>query len=76
MSKFASSVVSFVLGSEGASVSDILDVCYALGGACAATGMVFAMHQSACAVRVTGRRISLEKNATIISYESVRGLYQ
>jgi acyl-CoA dehydrogenase len=106
-------LVPRALGGEGASVSDVVDVCYALGRACAATGMIFAMHQimvaitvrhsrgcewhqrllrrlaaeqlllassttegvgggnlreSACAVRVTGGRISLEKNATVISY--------
>jgi acyl-CoA dehydrogenase len=106
-------LVPATLGGEGASVSDIVDTCYALSRACAATGMVFAMHQimvaiavrhaggsawhqrmlrrlaaeqlllassttegagggnlreSACAVRVTGERIALEKNATVISY--------
>jgi acyl-CoA dehydrogenase len=111
--RLLSLLVPAALGGEGASVSDIVDVCYALGRACAATGMVFAMHQimvaitvrhartsdwhqrllrrlaseqlllassttegtgggnlreSACAVRVAGRRISLEKNATVISY--------
>ncbi len=100
-------------GGEGASVSDAVDVCYALGRSCASSGMVFAMHQimvailvrhargsawhqrmlrrlaaeqlllassttegtgggdlraSACAVRVTGGRMSLEKNATVMSY--------
>jgi acyl-CoA dehydrogenase len=111
--RLLSLLVPAALGGEGASVSDIVDVCYALGRACAATGMVFAMHQimvaiavrhasasawhqrmlrrlaaeqlllassttegtdggdvraSACAVRVTGERMSLEKNATVISY--------
>ena len=102
------------LGGEGATVSDVVDVCYVLGRACASTGMVFAMHQimvailvrhaprqrlaspaccgassaeqwllassttegtgggdlraSACAVDVDGGRMSLEKNATVISY--------
>jgi acyl-CoA dehydrogenase len=100
-------------GGEGASVSDVVDVCYALGRGCASSGMVFAMHQimvailvrhargsawhqwmlrrlsdeqwllassttegtgggdlraSACAVRSTGGRMSLEKNATVMSY--------
>jgi acyl-CoA dehydrogenase len=100
-------------GGEGASISDVVDVCYVLGRACAASGMVFAMHQimvaimvrhargsawhhrmlqslcaeqlllassttegvgggdlraSVCAVRLDGGRMSLEKNASVISY--------
>ena len=41
------------LGGEGASVSDVVDVCYMLGRACASTSMIFAMHQImvACLVR-------------------------
>ena len=41
------------LGGEGASISDIADVCYALGRACASTAMIYAMHQMkvACIVR-------------------------
>src|ERR1700694_4507208 len=40
-------------GGDGASVSEIADICYALGRACASAGMVFAMHQTkvACLVR-------------------------
>jgi acyl-CoA dehydrogenase len=34
------------LGGEGASVSDVVDVCYMLGRACASTAMVYAMHQT------------------------------
>ena len=101
------------LGGEGATISDVAETCYALGRACASTGMVFAMHQimvailvrhglgsawhrgmlrdvaahqwllassttegtgggdlraSACAVNVDGGRMSLAKNATVISY--------
>ena len=37
--------VPIELGGEGASVSDVADVCYMLGRACASTAMVFAMHQ-------------------------------
>jgi acyl-CoA dehydrogenase len=33
------------LGGEEASVSDVVDVCYALGRACSSTGMIYAMHQ-------------------------------
>jgi acyl-CoA dehydrogenase len=44
------------LGGQGASVSDIVDVCYVLGRACASTGMIYAMHQImvACLVRHGG----------------------
>jgi acyl-CoA dehydrogenase len=40
-------------GGEGASVSEIANVCYALGRACASTAMIYAMHQTkvACIVR-------------------------
>jgi acyl-CoA dehydrogenase len=34
------------LGGEGASLSDVIDVCYVLGRACASTAMVYAMHQT------------------------------
>jgi acyl-CoA dehydrogenase len=41
------------LGGEDASVSQAADICYALGRACASTGMIYAMHQMmiACLVR-------------------------
>ena len=40
-------------GGEGASVADVVDVCYALGRACASTAMIYAMHQTkvACLMR-------------------------
>ncbi|MDB5734257.1 MAG: acd [Alphaproteobacteria bacterium] len=40
------------LGGEGASVADVVDICYALGRACSSTGMIYAMHQvkAACIV--------------------------
>ena len=40
-------------GGDGASMSDITDMCYALGRACSSTAMIFAMHQTkvACLVR-------------------------
>jgi len=46
-------MVPHELGGEGASVSDVVDVCYMLGRACAATAMVYAMHQTkvACLIR-------------------------
>ncbi len=41
------------LGGEGASISDVVDVCYTLGRSCASTAMVYAMHQTkvACLLR-------------------------
>ena len=41
------------LGGEGARAADIVDVCHILGGACASSAMIFAMHQVkvACVVR-------------------------
>lgn len=40
-------------GGEGASISDVADICYALGRACASTAMIYAMHQTkvACITR-------------------------
>ncbi len=38
-------MVPVALGGEGASVSDIVDVCYRLGQACGSTGLIYAMHQ-------------------------------
>lgn len=40
-------------GGQGASVSDVADVCYRLGGACSSTAMIYAMHQImvACVLR-------------------------
>jgi acyl-CoA dehydrogenase len=48
-------LVPVELGGEGASVADVIDVCYALGRACGSTAMIFAMHQImvACLVRHT-----------------------
>jgi acyl-CoA dehydrogenase len=37
--------VPIELGGEAASVSDVVDICYMLGRACASTAMIFAMHQ-------------------------------
>jgi acyl-CoA dehydrogenase len=41
------------LGGEGASLRDVANICYALGRACASTGMIYAMHQTklACLIR-------------------------
>ena len=50
------------LGGEGATLSEIADVCYTLGQACSSTGMIYAMHQVklACVVRHTHGSKSLE----------------
>ncbi|MGA2044766.1 MAG: acyl-CoA dehydrogenase family protein [Roseiarcus sp.] len=44
------------LGGEGAGVAEVVDVCYALGAACASSAMIYAMHQIkvACLVRHGG----------------------
>ena len=41
------------LGGEGCGTADVVDVCYALGKACASTAMIYAMHQTkvACLAR-------------------------
>jgi acyl-CoA dehydrogenase len=51
------------LGGEGASISDVADVCYQLGQACASTGMIFAMHQIkvACVRRHMGDNGTLQR---------------
>jgi acyl-CoA dehydrogenase len=46
------------LGGEGASVSDLVDVCYVLGRECASTAMIFAMHQIMVAILVRHARSS------------------
>lgn len=46
------------LGGEGASISDVVDVCYMLGRACASTAMVYAMHQTKVACVIRHRRES------------------
>lgn len=46
-------MVPEAFGGEGASVSEVARVCYALGAACSSSAMIFAMHQVkvACLVR-------------------------
>jgi len=46
-------IVPSELDGDGARLSDIVDVCYMLGRACASTGLIYAMHQAsvACIVR-------------------------
>ncbi len=45
-------------GGDDASVSDVADVCYMLGTACASTAMIFAMHQIQVAILVRHGRNS------------------
>jgi acyl-CoA dehydrogenase len=40
------------LGGEGATVSDVVDVCYMLGRSCGSTAMIYAMHQIMVALLV------------------------
>lgn len=47
------------LGGEDASIANIVDVCYALGRACASTAMIYAMHQTKVACLVRHGRSSL-----------------
>jgi acyl-CoA dehydrogenase len=54
--RLLSILVPIDLGGEGARVSDVVDVCYALGRACASTGMIFAMHQIMVAILVRHAR--------------------
>lgn len=48
-------MVPRAFGGDGLSLSDVADICYQLGQACAATAMIFAMHHSAaaCVIRHT-----------------------
>ena len=45
-------MVPHEFGGEGASLSDVVDVCYMLGRACASTAMIYAMHQTKVALVV------------------------
>src|SRR5450755_433085 len=46
------------LGGDGASVSDVVDVCYMLGKSCASSAMIFAMHQIMVSILVRHARNS------------------
>jgi acyl-CoA dehydrogenase len=52
-------MVPKALGGESAGIADVADVCYQLGQSCAATGMIYAMHQIKTACLVRHRRDSL-----------------
>ena len=51
-------MVPVELGGDGASVSDVVDICYMLGQACASSAMIFAMHQIMVAILVRHARDS------------------
>jgi len=50
------------LGGEGASLSDVVDLCYILARGCASTAMIFAMHQIMVAILVRHARNSAWHN--------------
>ena len=54
--RLLSAAVPREFGGEDASVSEIVDICYLLGRACASTAMIYAMHQTkvACLTRHNG----------------------
>lgn len=51
------------LGGEGASITDVAEICYQLGQACSSSGMIYAMHQVkiACLVRHHGTSGALQQ---------------
>ena len=51
-------LVPIDLGGEGASLSDVVDVCYILARGCGSTAMIFAMHQIMVAILVRHARNS------------------
>jgi acyl-CoA dehydrogenase len=56
-------MVPAALGGEGATLAQIVDICYLLGQACASTGLIYAMHQikMACVVRHSGGSLAIER---------------
>ena len=55
-------MVPAALGGEGASLSEIVDVCFILGQSCASAALIFAMHQikMACVVRHSKGNAAIE----------------
>ena len=66
-------MVPQALDGDGASLAEIIDVCYILGQACASTGLIFAMHQikMACIVRHTKGNAALESILRRIATEQL-----
>src|ERR1700687_5760811 len=56
-------MVAPALGGEGASLGDVVDICYSLGRACASTAMIYAMHQikTACITRHSHGSAAMER---------------
>jgi acyl-CoA dehydrogenase len=56
-------LVPRALDGDGATIGDVVDICYTLGQACASTALIFAMHQvkMACLVRHSGGNTAIEK---------------
>jgi acyl-CoA dehydrogenase len=61
------------LGGEGASVTELADICYILGQACSSTALIYAMHQikMACIVRHTKGNAALERILGRIAVEQL-----
>jgi len=66
-------MVPEALGGEGASLADVVDICYALGQACASTGMIYAMHQikMGCIVRHTKASAELERILRLVATDQL-----
>ena len=60
--RLLSIMVPAALGGEGASLGQVVDVCYALGQACASTAMIYAMHsiKIGCLLRHARGRPAIE----------------
>ncbi|MBV8840338.1 MAG: acyl-CoA/acyl-ACP dehydrogenase [Alphaproteobacteria bacterium] len=60
-------------GGEAASISQVADICYVLGRACASTAMIYAMHQVkvACLTRHVAGQPSMEAFARRIAREQL-----
>lgn len=60
-------------GGDGATVSEVVDVCYALGRSCASTAMIYAMHQIkvGCLVRHLGGSTALARTVRRVAEEQL-----
>ncbi len=67
------SMVPPALDGEGASLAEIVDVCYILGQACASTGLIYAMHQvkMGCILRHNKGSAALERILRRIATEQL-----
>jgi acyl-CoA dehydrogenase len=67
------SMVPAALDGEGASLAEIVDVCYILGQACASTGLIYAMHQvkMGCILRHTKGSTALDRILRRIATEQL-----